>query len=185
MNFVLYKDQKWFESIFKSLDPELNLFNRNEIVDAFNSTSFNQPEIKEDYGDLSTFYSKNDIFWVINEKWNSIYNEWSSESNIIAVNKFLEKNNVLQDPRYIIWYIVNFLINLLIKYNSEQKTYFNEKDRKFIKLKTDSIKMVFFIKEIIRGFDDSRVKHKYNYNFEEWFDHFLLDWFFVEKCKSY
>ena len=102
----------------------------------------------------------------------------------MAASKWMEKINVLQDPRYIIWYIINFFISLLIKYNWEQKAYFNEKDRKFIKLKSDSIKMVYFIRDIIQGFEEHRLKHKYNHNFEECFDHYLLDWFFSDSSKQ-
>lgn len=91
--------------------------------------------------------------------------------------------NTLEDPKFIVCYTVNYLMSILIKYNSLKKEYFNENDAKFIKLKADSLKLIYFIRDIIRNFNIYRKPSEYVQNFEECFDEYLSDKFFVYKSK--
>lgn len=68
LNFVLYKDSKCFEKIYKTLTQEVNLFKKPETYNPFNIKSSIHSEIKEELTDFSSFYSPNNLFYIINEK---------------------------------------------------------------------------------------------------------------------
>ena len=78
----------------------------------------------------------------------------------------------MKNPVFLVCHIINFLVNCLIQYNSQQKYYQKYGYQKFMKLKKESYVFIYQIKEIITNFEENKGQFD-KFTFKEYFDQYL------------
>lgn len=127
---------------------------------------------------LTTLEKPNDlnIFCLGSQPSLSLIQKSSKEQWLMGKSSQALEDCVIKDPLFVICHIVNFLVNCLIRYNTEHKPYLEKCHSKFIKLKKDSMVFIYQIRDIIRKFEDRREEYLYVHSFRDCFEEYLHDY---------